>query len=405
MSVADWIIEFDGQQYGMLAEGFRKMPFEVCKAYLRQKSIDDLGNTEKVLDNHLTYKGKELITEAESMSKSQALFEYLVSQQDPDLADEFGLDQLGRLIGMLWLMNQPSVVNQLKLTGTQGTEIPDGSQVSTIKDVFLVHGPVTIQSNGEVITSGESLERKPVEALAGEINQILDTVPGWSGVENLTDAIPGRLKETKSEYRVRRKATVDAGGSGNKEAIRLAVKNSDDAVISCKVFENDTNQTDERGQPKRSLEVFVQGGDEVKIAQAMWDKKAGATPYVSLSPTPVNVVITDSEGEQHTMTFTRPDILTLYVTAEFDVNEEYPQDGDLQAQTGIKTRGDTYDIGDDVVPFYLGGGFSTVPGIVSNPVIKIGTSPDPTSTDTLVVSTIQWPQFDSTRIIINSNPV
>lgn len=409
MEESQYIIEFQGIQYGLLSTGFRIMPFDVCLEYQKQNYEQKQGHKRAALDDHLTFVGKEVLIEAEAMYKLQCREQHIYNQQDPDIAIEPGLDQQGRLIGMNWQLEQPSTVEQLKLTGDEDTEIQDGAFVGSENAVWLVHGPVTIGASGEVITTGQSQKTGAIKALAGEINEILTTVDGWTGVTNLTDAEPGRARELPSEYRVRKDATVEAGDGSDIDRIKAEVKDVEGVGV-CKVFENDKEITNARGQQKRSIEVFAHGGDKTEIVQAMWRTKVGATPYVSTSPTPEIVTITDSEGEERDIPFSRPDLLLLYVTVDLEVDSDYPKTddvGDIQVRDTVLGKGNLLDIGDDVVPFYLGSGISSLPLIstVRKVTIKIGLAADPTSEVALEVSGIQWAQFDSTRIVVNSTVV
>ena len=244
----------------------------------------------------------------------------------------------------------------------------------------------------------ESVNTGPISALAGTLTQIVNPLSGWDAVTNALDAALGRNEEPDASARESRIAALQGLGNATLDAIRgdiLLVPN----VTSCTVFENDTDAT-VGARPPHSIEVVVQGGLDQDILNALYTSKAGGMkPY---GTTPGTVV--DSQGFSHTMAFSRPGELLIYLIVTLTVDPSlYPADGDARVLAEILTYVATLSIGDDVVVFpYLVGSFIEIPGI-TGVTIDIGTAPAPTLDANIVVGETQIAVFDSTRITVASS--
>lgn len=233
----------------------------------------------------------------------------------------------------------------------------------------------------------------PILANAGTLNTIVTPISGLNGVLNVIDAVVGRDVETDNAYRARRAVTLQVAGAGTVEAIRsrlLALL----GVTAVIVFENTTNIPDLDGRPPHSFEAIVQGGDTTAIANLLWQiKPAGIATDGSIP-----IVITDSQGQVHTIRFSRPTDLNIYVHLILTVDTNFPLNGDAAATQAIVTSGNALGIGTEVIVIpKLISSIAGIPGI-QDAVLLIGLAPSPTLSDNILVAPNQIAVFDSSRI-------
>lgn len=394
-------IEFEGVVYGLVPEGFNPMPQPVCQKFITANLVEIWD--EKITENDIDFDsqfGQWIASESEQMAEQFEIAEANYNTFDPDLASDNALDKVGRVVGVKRNAGNFTKVEVL-CEGTIGTVIVVGNLVSIPpateddkKILFKSLEEFEIEAGGTSAVF-EATERGAVKVFAGQISVIETTIVGWTGATNPEDGIIGSAVELNSAFRVRRQEHIIAGGSGRVDAIRFAVLNVE-GVTSAKVYENDKDQTDERGQPKRSVEVIVSGGEDSDIAQALWDNKPGATPYVGN----VSYDITDSQGFTHTMKFSRVALVPIYVIYEIEIDENFPSTGENTIKTNTVERGDALGIAEDVIvdPF-LKGNLADVKGIVSN-IIKVGLSPSPTLSDNIPISDTEKADFDTSRTVL-----
>ena len=151
------------------------------------------------------------------------------------------LDSLGSVIALTRLEARSSTV-VLQVSSTASTTIPAGSRVSATPEgspVFAIDTEVSISGIGTATVNATAVDSGPIEAGAGNINRIINPVVGWSAVTNPAAALPGRSRETDSEYRTRFQTAYAHLGRDGLENIRSAVLNVD-GVSAVRVEENNT---------------------------------------------------------------------------------------------------------------------------------------------------------------------
>lgn len=388
-------IEFESVVYGLIPEGFRPMPQPVCERFIVARLIEIWE--EDIVENDIDFDsqfGQWIASESEQMAEQFEIAESLYNAFDPDFSSDDALDKNGRIVGV---KKDPGGFTKVEvlLEGTPGTiidagkivSIPDGAKFRSLQQAEI--------EIGGTLTVFEAFERGAVKVFAGQISIIETPVVGWTSATNPEDGIVGREKEINSAFRIRRREHVSAGGSGRVDPIRFAVLNVA-GVSAATVYENDTDIINERGQAARSVEVVVEGGDNADIAQALWDNKPGATPYVGN----ISEDIIDSQGFTHTMKFSRVSLIEIYVIYEIETDETFPFDGEDTIKTNTVERGDALEIGEDVVvnPFLIGN-LADIDGI-TNSIVKVGLTPGPTLSDNIPMADTEKADFDTSRTIV-----
>lgn len=239
----------------------------------------------------------------------------------------------------------------------------------------------------------------PKNANAGTLATIETPVAGWASVFNVEDQFYlGTNLESDASFRVRREQELRAIGNAASDAIRQAVL-AVTGVYGCHVFENYTDTTDGDGLPPHSVEVVVQGGDDTAVREAVFASvAAGVQTYGTTSG-----VFIDSQGVEHTVKFSRPTDMPIYVTINATVDPVlFPVDGANQIGAALLAYGVTYYTnGSDVVSAALLAQVFKVSGVVDCDLPLIGLAPTPGASSTIPLNLRQIPVLDSARITVN----
>lgn len=268
-----------------------------------------------------------------------------------------------------------------------GSDIVDG----TVHWRYVGDGLAYIQVEAEAANTGV------VAAAAFSISTIETPVSGWSNVLNLTDAVPGEEEESDDALRVKREAELAAAGAGTLPAIRADVLKVE-GVTSCVVFQNNTSATDVDGRPPHSVEAVVEGGDDDEIGAAIFaNVSAGVEPYGTTV-----VTVTDSQGLDWDVGFSRPTSLTIYVRV--DVVKDplvFPVDGSDQIKAAVAALDDSSPIGKNVVASRVAAAVFAVPGVLDVTLCYIRTSSPPIASTTIAVGPRERADYDTGRVTVN----
>ena len=212
------------------------------------------------------------------------------------------LDHYGLLLGISRNTGTQTFASVV-FSGNSGTIIPVNSRVRARNGTVFVtfEGETTIGVDGE---SGEIRVRTPNVGRfivgAGEIDSIIDTAVGLTGVTNAAAATPGTDPETDSQYRarlLRSKVVTPGTGAGLRSAL-LRVPGVTDAIV----FANDTNVDGPARQgvsiSAGSILCAVLGGSDDDIARTILSNKSLGVPTfgtesadVSIFDDPVNTTV------------------------------------------------------------------------------------------------------------------
>lgn len=282
---------------------------------------------------------------------------------------------------------------------TAGTSAGSGGPTTTADDITdgTVHWRHLGTGTGVVDVVTEAEDTGPIEAVAFTLNVIETPVGGWATAINLLDATPGQDIESDAALRIRRANEVTGEGNATVDAIRAGVLRRVPETTTVTVFENTTDSTDGDGLPPHSVEVLVRGGDDQDIFEAVFaEVAAGIATHGTESGT-----VVDSSGNSHTVKFSRPTEIDVYVIAEvLRVTATFPSDGSDQIKAALVALGDAYDIGKDVYARALIPAVFGIAGVLNVSAMKIGTAPTPTTENTITVTSRQLAVFDTSRITV-----
>ena len=237
------------------------------------------------------------------------LAELNYNNRSPATASGAALDTLVAING---LQRQPATASTatVTLTGTAGAVISGGAvqQVST-GYLWSLPASVTIGDDGTAEALATCQQLGPTIAVPGDLSIIATPTAGWVSVTNAAAADLGRAVETDAELRARQAQSVANPSQTIIESLQGGIA-SLPGVSLVKVYQNDTNETDENGLPPHSIEAVVEGGEDYDIAYQINLRKDDG---VSTNGTESETVV-DTMGQSHTIKFSRPTQTPIYVS-------------------------------------------------------------------------------------------
>lgn len=452
--------------YGLLSTGFNPATTDEVIEDMKQDFRDRLGASLPVDDT--TIEGVIFSVVGERIGACWEATDAIAEAFDPDAASDTLLHALCAITGTIVEAAEPSTAS-LTLVGDVATTVTEGSTVSDSStdtvwsidaDVTLVVATVwaistayvvgDIRSNSartyRCITAGTSAgaggpalgsaDMTPAEELAASditdntahweflgmgvatgtaaatctvtgptaavayaIDTIETPITGWGNVVNLEAAVAGQDDETDAALRVRRELELSGGGAGTPDAIREEILDVT-GVTTCTVLYNDTDATVDT-IPPHAVEVMVQGGATQDIVDAIFGSvAAGIATFGNTSGT-----ATDSEGTDHTIYFTRPTEVPIYV----DVVLVYDSAagvyaGDAAVKTAIKADGDAISvIGKNAVASRVTRACFDVAGVIDVTDVDIDDAATPPDATTVQIGTRQVATWATANITVSSS--
>ncbi len=442
-------------QYGLTPFGFVRKPLLVIKAEIEAAWRVAFGASIDVSPS--TPDGQIIGIVAEREALVWELAEIVAGMMDPDKASDRLLEVLCLLTGTYRTLAKKSTV-MLTLTGVDGTFVNAGSRAhaqstgvvfATTTGATIVAltawapntlyaigdkrtnanrcyvcitggvsagagGPASTdvditdggahwrymgEGTGAVSVLSSSVDVGPIVAVSGDLNAIDTRVSGWQSVINLLDATPGSYKMADQDLRILREKEVAAGGTGPIPAIRRALLQL--GVDTATVFYNNTDHTNVDGVPPHSVEAMVEGGADQDIIDRLFDNVAGGIGYYGSGPGAVTGTHTDSQGNVHTISFTRPELVPIYINITVHVDaESFPENGVDLIKLAISSWGELQPSGRDARLTAIASPALSVPGVLDwDPAATfIDDAPSPTTGATVVISKRQRAAYDTSRI-------
>lgn len=297
----------------------------------------------------------------------------------------------------------------ITFTGNDGTqEIDILVATDNTLNLAAVNTTITITETTPGVYQGEvgctCLTNGATVATSMTVDTIDTAVSGLDSVFNPDDAILGREEETDPDYRIRSLQLLVSSTGGTLEGIITALLLLNDVdgesvfLESVRVFEDVDEHT-------ISVYIYQTGGATTRdqdIADAIFSSKAAGIE--TLGDESYNVI--DSQGFDHTIKFSRPDDIDIYLILDLTVTSDYPTDGDTQLKALLVSWGNDIGVGNDVIVYpQLIGIINQVQGI-TDVVVKIGIAPAPTLDDNIEIDdgtggNVELSRWDAANITIN----
>lgn len=372
--------------FGLTPEGFKRKRLADILPELQDDMRSVFGDNFNVSDQ--SPDGQILGTTAEVYANLWEIADEAYNAFNPSSAQDSTLSNLVQINGIVRRPASPSTVS-LTVTGNNGTVIPAGSLVSTVDGnvQFSTDAAVTISAGTGTVAATATVNGP----LVAEINTVtvIDTpISGWATVTNPAAATLGSNAEEDAELRARRDRSVAINAQSVIDAI-FATINAVQGVTQLTVIENDTNDNpDPNGLPAHSFNAVVVGGTDEDVAQAIFLKK----PVGILAFGSTTIQVPDDQGINHPISFTRPNLVNIFVNVTIKKSNEYPSNGDeamkqaiVDYANGELIEGRGFFLGDDVIYSRLYTPINVIPGHEVTD-LRIGKTASPTGTSNIAIA-------------------
>lgn len=205
------------------------------------------------------------------------------------------------------------------------------------------------------------------------ITEIVTAISGLSAVTNLIEPTYGRTEETDVELRQSYLAKSAIRSSRMIASITSQLINNVSNVESATGYENVTDETDTEGRPPHSIEIIVEGGAEMDIAQVILEKKAaGIQTYGSVS-----VDVPGDYGDIIPIYFNRPQYIYVWLKVTLYGNSSLlPTNYAALTIEAISSYGKELTAGDSLISQLLHEGIYDSVGGITYVDIKAASSTD-----------------------------
>lgn len=231
---------------------------------------------------------------------------------------------------------------------------------------FRLLSDVTIPPSSSVTVQAEALEDGPILAPPGTLTGIATPIDGWTGVNNLVAATPGRNIESDPVYRIRRNNSAAMASQNVEDALNAALR-ALPGVLDSIVIVNPDDTTDGNGLLPHSIAAVVEGGEDQDIFNTIYGRKTSSIP------TNGDVIgsVNNNAGLPVAIKFYRQQQIRMYIRIDVDMLDGFPVDGLAQIQqnvydylVGTNNGGiPVFGIGDDVIISKLYTPINLTPGV------------------------------------------
>lgn len=309
----------------------------------------------------------------------------IVNQVDPDVADGFMQEAIGRIYFIRRRAAIATIVT-CDCNGAEGAVIATGALIADVNgNLYACITGGTIQASGTISLDFQATVAGAIPAPADSVNRIYQAVPGWDSVNNPADGIIGSPIESRADFEYRRRASVAINAQGSMASIKSNVFALDN-VLDVYAYENCTGAavtigTTSKSIAAHSIYVAVSGGDNTEIAQAIWRAKAPGSDYTGNT----TISVTDESGYEYpyptySVTFQRPTSLSIKFAVQIVNNPKLPSDIIAQTKTAIVAAfngtdgGSRARIGAEIVAGRFYAGIAAISPYVSILSVLLGTS-------------------------------
>ncbi|MBK8241693.1 MAG: baseplate J/gp47 family protein [Deltaproteobacteria bacterium] len=376
--------------WGLSSTGFYRPRFAEIRTEMAARWRARFGANRNVASDTVDGHFIDIISEAMALTFEGAEAAYTVAFLDT--AAGVALDQWAAGQGFVRRAATRSTVT-LVLAGTSGTVIPAGSRLRLVDsgELWELVAQATIGGGGTVSAAVQAVNAGAVTALASSTWAIVNPITGWTGATNALDAVVGDAEESDADFRSRIRLGMGLGGVG---AAVLRVP----GVETVTIFQNDTDVPDGTYGETHWVEAMVVGGDDVAIANAIWQSKGQGIGTVGNDS-----AIETVTGDGNVVYFTRPVDVPLYVEIDITAGEGFipsTAQGIAIREEVVAWANANHAAGDDVAPAML---LSRIPAVASgrySAVIRVDDVTPAVTTGIFTITDRQVARFDTSRCTV-----
>lgn len=199
----------------------------------------------------------------------------IVNQINPDISSGRFQDAIGRIYFIDRISATGTTVTAT-CTGLVGKTIPAGSLAQDSSGyIYESVDSGQIGTDGSVLIIFKNKTAGPIPCPSGALNQIYQSVDGWSGISNTAPGVLGNDVESRSNFEVRRRQSV-ARNSRNQDASVLSALLATNGVLDAYVWSNRTAATVNKGTTSypvlaHSIFISVYGGADADVAESIFN--------------------------------------------------------------------------------------------------------------------------------------
>ena len=245
------------------------------------------------------------------------------NSKDPSKARDAQLNIIGAITGSQREDGTPTQQSGI-VYGTNGTAVTAGALVSDGTNEYSIDSDVTIGVSGQENVTMTCTVNGAIDPDIGSINEIKNTIGGWTGVENTGLLVLGTDIESNTSFRIKRTRSVARPGNNQVDST-IGEIFAVDNVLKVAAYENPTGSSDvssdnPHGLPKNSVSYVVLGGDDNDIAKAIYAKKnPGCALNQVGTPVEVTVVSEAHPSNNKLIKFGRP--ISVNITCVIELSD------------------------------------------------------------------------------------
>ncbi|WP_341778588.1 baseplate J/gp47 family protein [Levilactobacillus sp. HBUAS70063] len=307
-----------------------------------------------------------------------------------DDATGVSLDRLASNFGLHRNPAQQATV-ELSFEGTPGYTITAPMTYGTEDGInFDLYDDVVLEDDGTGVGRGTGWANaeemgEASNVAAGLITVRVDDVEEVTAVTNVNAASGGMSVESDTFLRARINYQISSQPGPTLYGMYTALYNVT-GVKRVKIIENLTNEVDEQGNPPKSLHIYVLGGQQQSVGEAILDNiGAGIQTVGSLT-----VKAEDIGGHIHDVFFDTATQLHLLASIAIKTDDTFDQlNGPANIKSGIESYVSSVDMGGTIIYTKLFQAIYNVAGVTS------ATATIGRSKDKLATSDIQLSEFET----------
>lgn len=227
---------------------------------------------------------------------------------DPYKATGAWLEQRAMYAGIVRRGADYSYLDDVIVTGKQGVKVPKGSILSDGNlSKWVTLADIVLDINGSARVNMRSHELGAFSIQAGKALSMDTVIVGVEKITTTKTAKEGVSEEMDGSLLTRFMRSHSINNHDDRQGLEGALLDLPD-VKQARVYENFTNQTDDKGVPAHSLNAVVIGGSDDDIGLAILKKKIGGCGvFGSISNTQ------EYAGAQRTVKFDRASNVNIKV--------------------------------------------------------------------------------------------